>query len=328
MKTTRSFWIALAASFVVGGCYSPKVHQKVPLASDSADREAKLFKTHSDKAVVYYVRDMTLAGDGLTFEINANYQLIGRLSPKNYIRASASPGDYSLACDVTYMGSTKTRLTASKKLNFEAGKIYFIDVVKVDYVGCDFEFLNDTEGRSRVTAYKMAEAVTPVGRSNPSSTVENKSTATEKQYEAEALARLKNYEIFTAVSFSATVDSRYKGYSFGDLFSKARVQLQPKLEAASLKQLRNFEAIYGFELMPEDKALVKKLIVEKEQAQAMAAEQTSPKEVSPQRSQTRSSSSKTQPAKTDVSPRSVTTEVPKAESPKVPPKPVPAPNPF
>lgn len=187
MKKTRSFWIALAASFVVGGCYSPKVHQKVPLASDNADREAKLFKTHSDKAVVYFVRDMTLAGDGLTFEINANYQLIGRLSPKNYIRASASPGDYSLACDVTYMGSTKTRLTASKKLNFEAGKIYFIDVVKVDYVGCDFEFLNDTEGRNRVTAYKMAEVVTPVGRSNLSSTVENKSTATEN---AETVKRL------------------------------------------------------------------------------------------------------------------------------------------
>ena len=295
--------VSVLFALILGGC-STQPPAKVDLQSAQADAEAKSVMRLSDKAVVYLIRPADGFGnrDASLLSVSINTRDLGNLAADTYLKLTLNPGQY----DFSGKGSLRAVRDANWRNAFSAGQTYFVTVgskfVPLPWPGHGtvfFEPVDEVEGRRLLSRSKLARNALQDQAAE---------SAKQKQYEAEALARLNNYEIFTAVSFSATVDSRYKGYSFGDLFSKARAQLQPKLEAASLKQLRNFEAIYGFELMPEDKALVKKLIAEKEQAQTVAAEPTSSKEVSPPRSQTRSSSSKTQPAKTDVLPRSATTE--------------------
>lgn len=137
---------------------------------------------------------------------------------------------------------------------------------------------------------------------------------------AEAFEKLKTYDLFSPVPFYvAFKPADYGNYKFAEIYGAAKSSLTPKLEAASLQQLKTFYQTYMASLGHEDRGWLEALIAKKEtEAQALVPKpEAATKAVPPKKIQ---SAPKPEPTPKADSPKILQPETPKMLQP--------APNPF
>ncbi|BFI96499.1 MAG: DUF2846 domain-containing protein [Rhodanobacter sp.] len=101
----------LAGVLVVSGCAS------VPMASQSADAQAKLFAPSADKATVYIYRNEEF-GAAVKMPVLIDNMSVGDTAAKTYIEKQLPPGPHTI--------TSKSEKDASLTINMLAGQIYYV----------------------------------------------------------------------------------------------------------------------------------------------------------------------------------------------------------
>lgn len=103
--------VSLLAALVLTGCAS------VPMASKSADAQAKLFEPSTDKAVVYIYRNESM-GAAIKMPLLIDGQAAGDTASKTYLRKELAPGQHTIV--------SKSEVDATLNLDVKAGQTYFV----------------------------------------------------------------------------------------------------------------------------------------------------------------------------------------------------------
>lgn len=103
--------VSLGAMLVLSGCAS------VPMASKSADAQAKLFTPSTDKATVYIYRNESM-GAAIKMPLLIDGQSVGDTAAKTYLRKELAPGSHTIV--------SKTEVDSSLSLDMKAGHTYYV----------------------------------------------------------------------------------------------------------------------------------------------------------------------------------------------------------
>ena len=104
--------IVIIVLLFLSGCAGNKMSSwdKVQLASDAEDSEAKTFTTSDSKSNIYIYRERT-AGSEVTFQVTVDGKSIGYFVPNRYYLLTVEPGEHSI------------QILASKNVNFDYDEV-------------------------------------------------------------------------------------------------------------------------------------------------------------------------------------------------------------
>lgn len=148
MKKLHLFVLALGG-LLLASCAS------VPMASSSADAEAKQFTPQPGRASIYVTRGFGV-GSALVFQTILDGRIAGALAPNTYQLLSVSPGQHTLIVSATENVQQTT-------LTVQPGRNYFVEVsVSMGFISghANIQSISDTQGRSQVLSSKRAAATT------------------------------------------------------------------------------------------------------------------------------------------------------------------------
>lgn len=138
--------LAIASVFAVAllsGCAS------VPMASQSADADAKSFNVDAAKANIYVYRNETF-GAALKMPVTIDNAAAGETASKSYIFRQVSPGSHT----ITSQG--KSTLSVDAK----AGQNYFVwQEVKMGLIsgGSQLQLVDEAKGKAGVAECQMVQ---------------------------------------------------------------------------------------------------------------------------------------------------------------------------
>lgn len=101
----------LSMALLMSGCAS------VPMASTSADAQAKTFAPVPDKAVLYIYRNETM-GAAIKMPLLVDGMSVGDTAAHTYVRKELPPGEHTI--------TSKTEKDATLTIDMLAGKIYYV----------------------------------------------------------------------------------------------------------------------------------------------------------------------------------------------------------
>jgi len=148
MKKLNLFVLALSGLLLVS-CAS------VPLASSSADAEAKQFTPQSGRASIYVTRSFGV-GSAIIFQTILDGRITGALAPNTYQLLSVPPGQHTLIVTATENIQQTTMIV-------QPGRNYFVEVsVSMGWIKgrANIQSIADAEGRRQVLSSKRAAATT------------------------------------------------------------------------------------------------------------------------------------------------------------------------
>lgn len=102
---------ALSVALLMSGCAS------VPMASTSADAQAKTFTPIPDKAVLYVYRNETM-GAAIKMPLLVDGASVGDSAAHTYVRKELAPGQHTI--------TSKTEKDSTLTIDMIAGKIYYV----------------------------------------------------------------------------------------------------------------------------------------------------------------------------------------------------------
>ncbi|OZB58657.1 MAG: hypothetical protein B7X39_16280 [Lysobacterales bacterium 14-68-21] len=101
----------LSMALMMSGCAS------VPMASTSADAQAKAFTPVPDKAVLYIYRNETM-GAAIKMPLLVDGVSVGDTAAHTYVRKELSPGQHTI--------TSKTEKDSTLTIDMLAGRIYYV----------------------------------------------------------------------------------------------------------------------------------------------------------------------------------------------------------
>lgn len=101
----------MSMALMMGGCAS------VPMASTSADAQAKTFAPSPDNAVLYIYRNETM-GAAIKMPLLVDGVSVGDTAAHTYVRKELPPGQHTI--------TSKTEKDATLTIDMLAGKIYYV----------------------------------------------------------------------------------------------------------------------------------------------------------------------------------------------------------
>lgn len=268
MKMLAITVLALLAT-VIGGCASNSMPPaRVNLQSVQADAEAKSVMRLSDKAIVFLIRpsDSTIAfRDATPLSISINTKPLGGLAADTYLKLTLNPGQYVF--NGKSGGNKPQNLRDAEWRNsFDAGKTYFVSFgvrfVPWPWPGhneVSFEPVDEVAGRRLLSRSELARNAL-----EDEAAVRAKQETTSR-LRSEMIEKFKSYDVFSSIPFYVAykpVD--YGNYFFADIMYSAKSSIEPRLEAASLEQLKAFQLVYGEQLSSGYTDFLKNLIAAKE----------------------------------------------------------------
>jgi len=123
----------------------------VPLAPESADRQAKRFIAPSDRAMVYVVRDGLYAGPFLG-QVSLDGRIVGGLATQTYLALRVQLSTYR----IMVMGDGGMDMLS---LPVSAGRCYFVRLYVTIGPRWHLETLSESEGRQAVTKSSLAASL-------------------------------------------------------------------------------------------------------------------------------------------------------------------------
>lgn len=139
--------LMLIAGALLAGCAS------VPMAPESLDAQAKTFTPIPGQANIYVVRGGGI-GTALAFQVVLDGRIVGSLAPHTFVLVSVPPGEHVVEV-------TGAENVQQQRLVTEAGRNYFFKMsVHMGWASGrpHLEPMSDADGRSEVSAQKLAEA--------------------------------------------------------------------------------------------------------------------------------------------------------------------------
>lgn len=101
----------LSVALLMTGCAS------VPMASKSADAQAKTFTPDPGKAVLYVYRNETI-GAAIKMPLLVDGESVGDTAAHTYVRKDLSPGQHTI--------TSKTEKDSTLTIDMVAGQIYYV----------------------------------------------------------------------------------------------------------------------------------------------------------------------------------------------------------
>lgn len=101
----------LSAALLMAGCAS------VPMASQSADSQAKTFTPSADKAVLYIYRNENM-GAAIKMPLLVDGVSVGDTAAHTYVRKELPPGEHVI--------TSKTEKDSTLTIEMLAGKVYYV----------------------------------------------------------------------------------------------------------------------------------------------------------------------------------------------------------
>jgi Protein of unknown function (DUF2846) len=137
--------MAVLSLLVMSGCAS------VPMASKSADAQAKLFAPVTDKATVYIYRN-GIFGSAIKLPLLIDGASVGDTAPKTYVEQVLPPGSHT----ITSKGEKDSSLT----LAVEAGQTYYVKqevVMGVFAASTELHAVDEKTGRAAVSECRLIQ---------------------------------------------------------------------------------------------------------------------------------------------------------------------------
>ena len=137
--------VVLVGVLVMSGCVS------VPIASKSADVQAKQFAPTSDKATVYIYRNESF-GSAIKMPLLIDNVAVGDTASKTYVVKQLAPGPHTI--------TSKTEKDSTVTIDMLAGQIYYIwQEVKMGVFAARSELhvVDEQKGRAGVQESTLIE---------------------------------------------------------------------------------------------------------------------------------------------------------------------------
>jgi PBP1b-binding outer membrane lipoprotein LpoB len=135
----------LAGVLVMSGCAS------VPMASKSADAQAKQFTPVPDKATVYIYRNEVF-GSAIKMPLLIDNMSVGDTASKTYVAKELPPGSHTI--------TSKTEKDSSVTIDMVAGQLYYVwQEVKMGMfaAGSALHVVDEKKGRAGVQESTLIE---------------------------------------------------------------------------------------------------------------------------------------------------------------------------